>query len=70
MYSWLPAIGKSCLNFIHYFIIFSQNIYSSINRPFLRKNNYSSQDPLYSFYMKYPVIKKGWEKILYSKKVN
>ena len=29
---------------------------SSINRPFLTKNNYSSQDPLYSFYMKYSVI--------------
>jgi hypothetical protein len=59
--------GKNSLNFIHYFIIFFQCIYSSINRPFLTKNNYSSQDPLYSFYMKYSVKENRWEKILYSK---
>jgi hypothetical protein len=61
-------MGKNCLKFIHYFIIFFQCIYSSINRPFLTKNNYSSQDPLYSFYMKYSVIENRWEKILYSKR--
>jgi hypothetical protein len=59
--------GKNSLNFIHYFIIFFQCIYSSINRPLLTKNNYSSQDPLYSFYMKYSVIENRWEKILYTR---
>jgi hypothetical protein len=43
-------------------------MYSSINRPFLTKNSYSSEDPLYSFYMKYSVIENRWGKILYSKR--
>ena len=60
--------GENSLNFIHYFIIFFQCIYSSTNRPFLTKNNYSSQDPLYSFYMKYSVKENRREKILYSKR--
>ena len=69
-YSWLSTMGKNCLKFIHYFIIifFFQCIYSSINRPFLTKNNYSSKDPLYSFYIKYAVIENRWEKISYSKR--
>ena len=61
-------MGKNSLNFIHYFIIFFQCVYSSINRPFLKKNNYSSQDPLYSLYIKYSVIENRLEKILYSKR--
>jgi hypothetical protein len=61
----IVSYGKNCLKFILYFIIFFQCIYSSINRPFLTKNNYSSQGPLYYFYMKYSVIEKRWEK--YSK---
>jgi hypothetical protein len=64
----IVSLGKNCLKFIHYFIISFQSIYSSIKRPFLTENNYSSQDPLYSFYMKNSVIENRWEKILYSKR--
>jgi hypothetical protein len=59
--------GENSLNFIHYSIIFFQCIYSSTNRPFLTKNNYSSQDPLYTFYMKYSVKENRREKYYIAK---
>jgi hypothetical protein len=43
-------------------------MYSSMNRPFPTKNSYSSEDPLYSFYMKYSVTENRWGKILYGKR--
>jgi hypothetical protein len=51
---------KNCLKCIHYFII--SNVYTHQLIVLSKKNNYSSQDSLYSFYMKYSVIENRWEK--------